>query len=120
MAEQPMSPQEKINTLTAAIGGRGSGGGGGGGGSDSVATATATATASANATVSDSQTSIGKSNLAAMKRNRYSFNGRKPSFSWLSSTSSINSTTPIKGRMKRPRLPLLLYISSPAQHPSVC
>lgn len=32
-----------------------------------------------------------------MRRNRFSFTGRKPSFSWLSSTSSINSTTPVKG-----------------------
>jgi hypothetical protein len=32
-----------------------------------------------------------------LRRNRFSFNGRKPSFSWLSSTSSINSTAPVKG-----------------------
>jgi len=42
---------------------------------------------------SESQMSIGRS----LRRNRFSFNGRKPSFSWLSSTSSINSTTPVKG-----------------------
>lgn len=49
--------------------------------------------------MSDSQTSIGNSNNnnRSLRRNRFSFNGRKPSFSWLSSTSSINSTAPVKG-----------------------
>ena len=56
--------------------------------------------------MSDSQTSIGggggghnnHNNVnRSLRRNRFSFNGRKPSFSWLSSTSSINSTAPVKG-----------------------
>lgn len=52
--------------------------------------------------MSDSQTSIGgghnNNNVnRSLRRNRFSFNGRKPSFSWLSSTSSINSTAPVKG-----------------------
>lgn len=49
--------------------------------------------------MSDSQTSIGNNNNnnRSLRRNRFSFNGRKPSFSWLSSTSSINSTAPVKG-----------------------
>ena len=46
--------------------------------------------------ISDSQSTIGN-NSRSLRRNRFSFNGRKPSFSWLSSTSSINSTAPVKG-----------------------
>lgn len=48
------------------------------------------------AAMSDSQSTIGNNNRS-LRRNRFSFNGRKPSFSWLSSTSSINSSAPVKG-----------------------
>ena len=89
----PMTPLERIHTLSTDFGatptplatpGLAEAGDLGAGG----------ATVCARVTTSESQTSIGKS----LHRNRFSFSGRKPSFSWLSSTSSINSTTPTKGK----------------------
>jgi hypothetical protein len=100
MSEPPMTPLERIQTLAAA--------GNppptppcGGGGAGELANILGEL---GRVAMSDSQTSIGgthnnNSVNRSLRRNRFSFNGRKPSFSWLSSTSSINSTAPVKGAL---------------------
>lgn len=96
MSEPPMTPLERIQTLAAA-------------GNPPPTPPPGCSAELANilgelgrVAMSDSQTSIGgghnNNNVnRSLRRNRFSFNGRKPSFSWLSSTSSINSTAPVKG-----------------------
>jgi len=106
MSEPPMTPLERIRTLTATT-------------TSSAAAATSgigtaelasmlgelTDPAARSSAISDSLMSIGNNinNNRSLRRQRFSFNGRKPSFSWLSSTSSINSTAPVKG--------IFIYIS---------
>jgi hypothetical protein len=94
MSEPPMTPLERIQTLAAA-------------GNPPPTPPCSAELANilgelGRVAMSDSQTSIGgghnNNNVnRSLRRNRFSFNGRKPSFSWLSSTSSINSTAPVKG-----------------------
>lgn len=90
MSEPPMTPLERIQTLAAA-------------GNPPPTPPGCAELANmlgelGRVAMSDSQTSIGNNNNnRSLRRNRFSFNGRKPSFSWLSSTSSINSTAPVKG-----------------------
>lgn len=103
-----MTPLERIRTLAAVDS------------AASVVTVSASGTGGSERGISGSQTSIVAINNnnnnnhhhhhplphlqhgiinsnRSLRRSRFSFNGRKPSFSWLSSTSSINSTAPVKG-----------------------
>ena len=101
----PMTPLERIRALAAVDAAAAAG---------STASGGATGTGSdlgSHVAISDSLTSIGlnnnptsigmnNNNNRSLRRNRFSISGRKPSFSWLSSTSSINSTAPVKGQLK--------------------